>query len=275
MQTLIVALLCIALALLVKIYLELRNTRETLADTRRALTQNDRRMDELPAQVQSDLQRESEVLFARLEAYTSLRDRLGLRQGLPYTRHWSAAPDFLQAIVEHALEARPSTILECSSGLTTLMLARCCQLNGRGRVISLENGEEFAVKTRSTLERYDLQDYAEVRHAPLEPLTLGGQEFSWYGRDRLPPGPIDMLVIDGPPGYLHPLARYPALPLLHERLADGCVLFLDDAARPDEGEIVRQWLSAYPDSRHDYLETERGCSVLVLRRSQGKPPPAS
>ncbi len=267
MDILLTALLAATLALLYRVYLDLRQTRGDLRETRAELAENEQRFAELRGQVHADLKRESEVLFARLEAYTSLRERLGLRQGLPYTKDWSAAPDFLQIIVEHALEARPSTILECSSGLTTLMLARCCELNGGGRVISLENGEAFAEKTLGNLKRYGLQKHADVIHAPLEALTLDNREFSWYAPGRIPAGPIDMLVIDGPPGFLQPLSRYPALPLLHERLAERCVIFLDDAARPDEREIVQRWLAAYPELEHDYLETERGCSVFTVRKA--------
>jgi hypothetical protein len=71
-----------------------------------------------------------------------------------------------------------------------------------------------------------------------------------------------MLVIDGPPGFIQRHSRYPALPLLRERLADNCTVFMDDAARPDERELVEMWLAQYPTYSHEYLANERGCSVL-------------
>jgi hypothetical protein len=84
-----------------------------------------------------------------------------------------------------------------------------------------------------------------------------------------------MLVIDGPPGFIQHHSRYPALPLLSERLADGCVIFLDDAARADEQAIVRRWLARFPQLEHHYVASERGCSVLRFRRAlQGEAPPA-
>ncbi|MGD8932480.1 MAG: hypothetical protein PVI52_07910, partial [Chromatiales bacterium] len=72
-----------------------------------------------------------------LADYTSLLTQLHLQADIPYTPNWSAAADFLQIIVDYCLEAKPSSVFECSSGLTTLMLARCCQFNARGKVISL------------------------------------------------------------------------------------------------------------------------------------------
>lgn len=204
--------------------------------------------------------------FGQLEAYLSLRDRLGLREGLPYSHQWSAAPDFLKLIVEHALATQPNTIVECSSGLTTLMLARCCQVNDKGKVFSLENGAEFAEKTRGEIARYGLTKIATVIDAPLKATTVDGVEYQWYDPAGLPDRSIEMLVIDGPPGFLQRHSRYPALPLLFDKLADGCVIFLDDAGRPDERELVELWKQRYPGLKHEYVKTERGCSILRFRR---------
>ncbi|MFA5082745.1 MAG: class I SAM-dependent methyltransferase [Hydrogenophilaceae bacterium] len=226
--------------------------------------QHDQAIADLPGNIEAGTRR----LFAQIEAYLSLRDRLGLRQGLPYSHNWSAAADFLKLIVEHALVAKPATIVECSSGLTTLMLARCCEMNGRGEVFSLENGAEYAAGTRAEIARYGLEDRATVIDAPLTSRTLAGQEYRWYALDDLPDRSIDMLVIDGPPGFIQRHSRYPALPLLFDRLADGGVVYLDDAARPDERELVAMWLAQFPAFEHEYVGTERGCSILRLRRNR-------
>lgn len=204
--------------------------------------------------------------MTELEAYLALGDRLGLRRGLPFSRNWSAAPDFLALIADHALAEKPRTIVECSSGLTTLILARCCELNGLGRVFSLENGTEFAANTRAEIARYGLEHCATVIDAPLEQQTVNGREYQWYDIAGLPDRRIDMLVIDGPPGFLQHHSRYPALPLLFNRLADNGVVFLDDAARPDERELVMKWQTELPVD-HRYVESERGCSVLRVKRN--------
>jgi len=230
--------------------------------------QRDAAIDALGDQMQARFRSEANELFARLETDRSLRDRLGLHLGLPYSHYWSAAPDFLKLIVEHALIAKPVTIVECSSGLTTVMLARCCEMNGQGRLFSLENGPDYAARTRSALERYDLTARANVLDAPLVPHTLGGWAFQWYALDDLPDLSIDMLVIDGPPGFIQRHSRYPALPLLFDKLADGCVVFMDDAARPDEQEIIGLWKDEFPGLEHEYVDTERGCAIFRLNRSQ-------
>ncbi|HEA25564.1 MAG TPA: class I SAM-dependent methyltransferase [Ectothiorhodospiraceae bacterium] len=202
--------------------------------------------------------------------YATLEDRLNLKKGLPITPDWSAAPDFMTLIVEHALATQPATIFECSSGLTTLMLARCCQMNGQGHLYSLENGPEYAANTRSYFKRYGLDDYATVIYAPLENMAHNDDEFLWYSPDEIPAHipaqSIDMVVIDGPPGFIQKNSRYPALPQLFDLLADGCTIFLDDAVREDEKRIVALWLAEYPRLEHQYIDAERGCSILTVSR---------
>ena len=41
----------------------------------------------------------------------------------------------------------------------------------------------------------------------------------------------------------------------------------DDAARDDEKELVAQWQAEYSGVEHTYLEFERGCSVLEVKKS--------
>ena len=201
-----------------------------------------------------------------MNPYSEIQAKLGLSQPLPYTLDWSAAPDFIGLIVEHALQAKPEIIVECSSGLTTLVLARCCQLNERGRVISLENGEEYAEQTLQKLCEFGLADYSHVIHAPLEKVSLD-RDYDWYSLKALPEVSIDMLVIDGPPGFIQKNSRYPALPLLFDKFSKQANVFLDDAARDDEKELVAQWLSEFSGVEHEYLDFERGCSVLDVKKA--------
>lgn len=198
-----------------------------------------------------------------IEDYRPLCDRLGLDVGIiPYTPKWSAAPDFLELIVEHALTHKPTTIVECGSGLTTVMLARCCAVNDGGHLFSLENGAEFAAQTRAAVAGYELEAYSTVIDAPLVTHAVNGREFQWYALDDLAVIDIDMLVIDGPPGFIQRHSRYPALPLLFDRLAEGCTVFMDDAARPDERELVGMWQKEFPAIEQEYIANERGCTIV-------------
>lgn len=53
---------------------------------------------------------------------------------------------------------------------------------------------------------------------------------------------VDVLIVDGPPGLTGDWARYPAYPLLREKLRPGAIVLIDDAQRTDERSIVEAWL---------------------------------
>ncbi len=203
------------------------------------------------------------ALFRQIEALQALYVDLDLRHGLPGTRGWAASPDFLLELARHALAERPGVVVECSSGTSTLVLARCMQLNGGGKVYSLEHEPRYAEQTRQQLRRHGLADWAEVLDAELLPQAFAGQSWPWYATAGLPTGPaIAMLVIDGPPQATAPLARYPAGPLLFPRLAPRAAVFLDDAGRPDEQAILRRWGAEFPELQQSSRPCEKGCAVL-------------
>ena len=74
------------------------------------------------------------------------------------------------------------------------------------------------------------------------------------------------LVIDGPPGQIQKISRYPALPVLHKYLADEVVILMDDAARADEKTIVDMWTHEFPEFEHEYRSAEKGASILRRKR---------
>ncbi len=195
-------------------------------------------------------------------SYQLLEKYLGFKKSLPVTENWSAAPDFLNMVSEYCLSNKPQTIVECSSGTSSLVLSRCCQLNGIGHVYSLENGEEFVRQTKQQLDDFFLSEFCDVIHSPLQDISLGDEIYQWYTFNKLPEAEIDLLVIDGPPGFLQKNSRYPALPVLSKQMAEHCTIFLDDAAREDEQELVTQWLQMYPDFQAEYIDNERGCFIL-------------
>ncbi len=213
----------------------------------------------------STIRTETDHLFHQIQAYQELIALIRPVRPLPPLRGWAASPDFLLHVADHALSSRPQLIVECSSGASTVVLARCCQLNGGGRVLSLEHDPEYARKTRQRLDDHGLNDWAKVVDAPLVPYD-GLDAGRWYSLAGLDTDgrQIDLLVIDGPPGGDAQHARYPAVPLLRQHFASNCTVFLDDAGRPEEVEIVARWLTEFPEFEKTALPAEKGCVALRL-----------
>lgn len=204
---------------------------------------------------------EAEALFSQLHALQNLDKTLALAKGLPPLRGWAGSPDMLLVVAQHVLSMRPVSAAECSSGVSTLVIARCLQLNGAGHVFSLEHEPEYAEKTRSMLKEYGLSAWATVVDAPLVPQPDGS---IWYEIGGLPNGtpPFDFLLVDGPPAGGESTARLPALPRLKSRLSHRFTVMLDDADRPGERIVVDKWLRDDPNLKLTRLACEKGLAVL-------------
>lgn len=216
----------------------------------------------IPQLLTRELNTQLHTHFRQVEALAGLFLELGITRSLPATRGWAASPDFLREIALHALHARPKVIAECGSGVSTVVLARCLQMNRTGHVYSLEHLAQHAEKTRRELERQGLQDWATVLTAPLRSYELHGDTYSWYSTEQLPSVGLDMLVIDGPPIGTSHLARYPAGPLLFSHLNAPATAFLDDADRQDERTILQRWAGEFPELNQERRDCEKGCAVL-------------
>ncbi len=178
---------------------------------------------------------------------------------LPATRGWAASPDLLVVLVDLVITERPSLVVECGSGASTLWLALAMRrFEIDGRIIALDHDPVFGGKTRDILARHDVRDLAEVRDAPLESFSLDGETYSWYARRAWEDlTGIDLLFVDGPPAATGHQARYPALPLLSGSLSPVATAVLDDLVVQDMQEVLRRWLDAYPDFGSEILPLEK------------------
>ena len=207
--------------------------------------------------------------FRQVESLLSLFATLKPEVPLPPFRDHSASPDFLRHAAQLVLSRRPRIIVELGSGSSTIILAYCLKKNGNGKLLSIDHDPDFAERTRTMLEQHGLSRYATVECRPLEPLRLAGKEYNWYSIGNFDAGgPIDFLVIDGPPYHVHSLARYPALPVLLPLMAEDAAVLLDDADRPEERRIIELWKMELPELSMKNVETEKG-ALLIERSAAG------
>jgi predicted O-methyltransferase YrrM len=178
-----------------------------------------------------------------LEALAVLRPLLDAGGYLPW-QEGALRPAALAIVCDEIVLADRREIVELGSGVGTIVLARLARERG-GRVTSVEHDPGWAAFVRGELEREGLADSARLIEAPLEPHPLAIDGAPWYAESALAalPSGIDLLIVDGPPGYPEGMerSRYPALPALENRLAEGAMVVLDDAGREGEREIVERW----------------------------------
>lgn len=189
---------------------------------------------------------------ADADAWHVLRPLLDAGGYLPWTEG-ALRPAALVEVANEIVLADRREIVELGSGISTVVLARLLRERG-GHLTSLEHDPSWLRLVASQLEGEGLGDFARLVEAPLAPHPLGLDGAPWYATgavDDLPATGIDLLLVDGPPGYGPGMerSRYPALPALADRLAPGALVILDDATRPGEREILTRWERELPGWR--------------------------
>ena len=192
----------------------------------------------------------------------------GLNQpySLPFGGSWALTPDAAAILAREIAIRRPNSIVELGSGVSTLMVGRILQQIGSGHLISLDHDPDWAAQTRRHIIASGLQDYVEVIDAPLTRQHFDGKDFDWY---QIPEQlrqlkQIDMLTVDGPPQTTDSsvLSRYPALPAFAAQLSKQAIIYIDDAKRTTEKEMVQQWLQQYPGWKSRTIDSIPGTCVL-------------
>ena len=168
------------LLLLIRHSLELASRIGNLASQSTRTLDTARRVE---AGLHNEIKNEIKQTFRQLEALQNLSAVLPASDVLPATRGWAASPDLLLVLVDLVITERPSLVVECGSGASTLWLALAMRrFKIDGRIIALDHDPVFGGKTRDFLARHDVRDLAEVRDAPLESFSLNGETYSWYAQ---------------------------------------------------------------------------------------------
>jgi hypothetical protein len=155
---------------------------------------------------------------------------------------WSVQEEVIRALWSNAWGSI-GPILECGSGLSTLLLAVVAE---RRHVpfISLEHDATWHGHIVHTLGKHGLH-HARVVLSPL----VHHEDHDWYQvPDHLPEG-FGLVVCDGPPGDTFG-GRYGLLPAMGSRIAHDCVILMDDAGRPGERGVLERWM-------HEHATTHR------------------
>ena len=148
---------------------------------------------------------------------------------------WTAEAPYLSEVVR-AAEKVKGPILECGSGLTTLLMGAIASRRGI-QVHALEHTLEWHARVSEALDRFGMTNVT-LHLAPLRDFGT----FDWYDArlDELP-NDFALVVCDGPPGVTRG-GRSGMLPMMREKLAKTVSILIDDTNRVAEGQLARQWI---------------------------------
>ena len=152
---------------------------------------------------------------------------------------WSADARYL---IECGRQARTATgtVLECGTGLTTLIVASVLQQRGNAKLVSLEHDAGWAASIQTWLSRYDLSS-ARVITKPLKQYD----SYQWYDVSELECDSISLVICDGPPSTTQG-GRGGLLWVLLNNLHSNCLILLDDCQRQEEMDILAAWSRRAP-----------------------------
>ncbi len=209
----------------------------------------------------------TETLFwnvNQLEASHYLQSFISPRIPLPNTRQGAASPDLLSTIFQKIILNDPKTIVELGSGVSTLFMGHLLRdRKMRGKIHSVDHSEEYFKITEENILNAGLTNEVTLYYCPLIKYVMKEKECLWYDISGLTVSSIDLLIIDGPPGFLQEKMRYPALPLLIDRLAEGALIIVDDYKRYDDSEMVKEWLSENSELKLiAEINSEKGTAII-------------
>ncbi|HAM44148.1 MAG TPA: hypothetical protein DCM67_03855 [Propionibacteriaceae bacterium] len=192
--------------------------------------------------------RATQTAVAETQALLQLMQKYPTDAPLPKPMGWAMNPSGLLALTGLIESRSPKTVVECGSGTSTIWIGLALRALGQGRLISLEHQREYATQSRERVAAHGLEDFVEVRLVDLVAHETAHGVFRWYDLDVDTVPDIDLLLVDGPPATTGRHARYPAIPILANKLMDGAVILVDDTSRKDELEAIKLWQEEYPQA---------------------------
>ncbi|MDR3570639.1 MAG: class I SAM-dependent methyltransferase [Candidatus Pacebacteria bacterium] len=161
-----------------------------------------------------------------------------------------------------------SKVIEFGGGESTLAIAALLKTSASGGTIeTIEHDSAFAEELRGRLARAALSDIAAVNTAPLRhyPAQLGFQEFRSYDLAGVDLS-FDVAFVDGPiVDQFGAATRLVPLRWCMERMKPGRAIYLDDAARQPERDIVSALKPSAAHLRFDLLQAEKGLLKISMQ----------
>lgn len=152
-----------------------------------------------------------------------------LIRSLPSTP-WSMQPAALAELDAWLWDQSPRVVVECGSGLSTVVFANYARYSG-AQVVSLDHDRRYHTQTSQLLAQHGLGSHVDLRLCPL----VGSPPMY----ETVLPDGVEFVLIDGPPEATG--GREATLDALMPHLASRWSAWLDDGSRRLERDAVAGW----------------------------------
>jgi len=170
---------------------------------------------------------------------------------------FSAKSEYINTLIKYSKKT-DGLILECGSGLSTLLIAPIAKMKGI-QMISLEHNEFWANRVKNQLDKYNLRN-SKIYLRPL----IQYENFDWYDvANDNDIKDIALCICDAPPGKTRG-GRKGFLYLLHNKLATNSVVLVDDTVREEERSMINEWKSIL-DLEVDFKGIDENHAILRFK----------
>jgi predicted O-methyltransferase YrrM len=202
----------------------------------------------------------------QLESWQTLEHYLKPPSMLPGPGKFAIEPDLAACLTRLIIETEARMVMELGSGLSTVLMGLALQHTNDAEVVALEHDARFKEKTERLLREFKVDATARIELCKMCDVMVQNDIYRWYDTTVLSDvSPIDLLLVDGPPGFENAMARYPAIPVLLQHMRPGGIIVVDDYKRDGEKACVSQWLARYDVDLVDEPPHLHGTAVLRVK----------
>lgn len=208
--------------------------------------------------------------FARRSDLDNLRRQLAcvaelqasIRVPIPFGKlgGWAISADALAAVVRDIRARRVPQVVEFGCGVSTIAIAGLLQTMGEGRLVTIEHDSTYLKLVEGDLLVCGLKEFVDLRH--LEIVDFPGMPplatCRSYDLSRLDAA-FDVALVDGPiTAEFGAATRMVPLEWCVGRLPRGGSIYLDDAERAEERQVVAAFRARHPEIEVEFLDAEKG-----------------
>ncbi len=198
-------------------------------------------------------------LYSQISSLLAVRDMVGPDVHIGNFRGWAISPDALAEILYRVSQIERARVVEFGAGESTIAIAAVLRRSGGGEVLSFEHDEFHASVIRKRIAEAGLTEYADIRLVPMMEYTHNDD--TKYKSYKLPERAYeyDIALVDGPIWRQHgKLCRLAPVKWCLDRAHPGNLVYLDDAGREYEREVIDIVKREYAGMVFDEVVTEKG-----------------